>query len=61
MFLSAVFQDPLNDSAPISMNAQSEDVVSDRLNDEVESLRRHLLNALLNHMVSILVMNAVQH
>ena len=56
-----MFQDPLNDSAPISMNAQSEDVVSDRLNDEVESLRRHLLNALLNHMVSILVMNAVQH
>ena len=56
-----MLQDSLDDSAAIGMNAQTVHVVSDWLYDEVESLRRHLLNAFLNHMIPILVMDAVQH
>lgn len=35
-------------------------MVSDWLNDEVKSFRGHLLNALLNNMVTVLIINAVK-
>lgn len=54
-----MFQYSLNDSAAISMNAQGVDMVSHRLNDEVECFGWHLLNAFLDHMVPILVVNAI--
>lgn len=59
----AVFKDPLDHSAAIGMNAERADGVLLLLNcgnDELYLLVRHLLDALLDHMVSILVEDAVK-
>jgi hypothetical protein len=61
LFISAVLQYPLNNSTSICMDAQAIDIVSDGNNDEVKCLRRHLLNALLDNVVAVLVVDAVKN
>jgi hypothetical protein len=60
LLLSAVLKHSLNNSAAIGVHTQLNHVVIHWLQDEVEAVRGHLLNALLNHMISILVINAVK-
>jgi hypothetical protein len=53
-----ILQNALNHSAAIGMDAELINVLSHWLNHEVDDLCRHFLNAFLDNMVSILVINA---
>ncbi len=61
MFPSAILKDSLDHSAPVGMDAKLTDVVVYWHYDEVDALGWHLLNALLNHVVAVLVKNAFQY
>lgn len=61
LFVSAVFEDSLNNSASVSVHTKFQSVISHRLNDKFNCLKRHLFNTFLNNVVTILVVNTVQH
>ena len=55
-----VLQNSLDYSAAICVVAEVASILNYWLEDEVNAVTWHFLNALLNHMVSILVIDAVQ-
>ena len=53
----AVLKHTLHDATPVRVDAQLVDILKDGLDHEVYRVRRHLLYAFLNHVVSVLVVD----
>jgi len=60
LFIRTIFKNSLNYSTSISMNAEFGNSICDSLHNEVNRLIRHFLNTLLNHMIAILIIDAIQ-
>lgn len=62
LILLTVFQDSLDNSAAISMQAEFNDVFwmfTNWFHYEIYGVIRHFFNALLDHMIAILIINAI--
>mmetsp|Transcript_56983 Transcript_56983/g.79034 ORF Transcript_56983/g.79034 Transcript_56983/m.79034 type:complete len:232 (-) Transcript_56983:693-1388(-) len=57
----AVLQQALDDSAPVDVCRHSLCLVLDSLHDKGDRLRWHLFNALLDHVVSMHALDAINH
>ena len=57
----AVLQDPLDDPAAVGVGGEVVDLPSEGVNDELEPGGLHRLDALLDHVVAVLVLHALQN
>ena len=57
----AVLQDPLDDPAAVGVGGQVVHLASEGVNDELESAGLYSLDTLLDHVVTILVFDTLQH
>ena len=57
----AVLQDPLDDPAAVWVGGQVVHLPSEGVNDELESAGLYSLDTLLDHVVTILVFDTLQH
>jgi hypothetical protein len=56
----AVLQDPLNYTAAIGMGRQGVDLTSEGVNDETDVFGRHSFDGLLDDMIAILILYALE-
>lgn len=64
LVVSAILKNPLYDSASVGVQTELADslgLVKHRVDDELDRLLRHLLDAFLDHMVAILIIDTVKH
>ena len=57
----AVLEHPLDNPATIRVGCKSVHLATERVDDELDIVRRNSLNCLLNNVVTVLVSNALQH
>jgi len=61
LVVTAVLQDTLNDSAAVRMRRQSVHLATEGIDDELDQVRRHAFDALLDHVVTVLILDALHH
>mmetsp|Transcript_27113 Transcript_27113/g.66501 ORF Transcript_27113/g.66501 Transcript_27113/m.66501 type:complete len:223 (-) Transcript_27113:664-1332(-) len=61
LVVGAVLQHPLDDAAAVGVRGQGEHVAVEGGDDELDAGRGHTFDALLDHVVAVLILHAAQH
>lgn len=55
-----MLENSLHHAASVGVGSQREDLIVERIHDEAQTLGWHTFDALLHHMIAILVFDALQ-
>mmetsp|Transcript_1311 Transcript_1311/g.2509 ORF Transcript_1311/g.2509 Transcript_1311/m.2509 type:complete len:259 (+) Transcript_1311:347-1123(+) len=61
LFFRAVLEQPLNYSTTVRVSGEVINLIDESFDNKLDKQRRHLFDTFLDHMVSILVFNAMHH